>query len=148
MRLTQFSDYGLRIVIMLGSAPDRLVSVKEVAATYGISYHHLTKVANLLTALGVVEAVRGRNGGLRLAREAADINVGWLVRRTEADLTLVECFDDETNSCPISPECRLRHALEHALRAFLEVLDGYTVADLVRSSRQRERLVQLWRASA
>lgn len=148
MRLTQFSDYALRIVILLGAEPERLVPVKDVASAYGISYHHLTKVANILVAIGVVEAVRGRNGGLRLAMPPSDINVGWLVRRTEADMALVECFDAESNTCPISPVCRLRHALEHALRAFLGALDEYTVADLVRSPRHREHLVQLWRASA
>lgn len=148
VRLSLFSDYSLRIVILLGSTPDRVVSVKEIAATYGISFHHLTKVANGLVALGVVEAARGRNGGLRLAKAAQEINIGWLVRCTEADLAIVECLDSVTNTCPLSPDCRLKGVLEQALRAFVDVLDQYTLADLVRSPRQRQRLVQLWRASA
>lgn len=148
MRLTQFSDYALRTILFLGAQPGRLVSVTEIATAYGVSYHHLTKVATMLVETGVVEAVRGRNGGLRLAKSPAEINIGWLVRQTEPDMTLVECFDHESDTCPITAECKLRKALKDALRAFLVVLDEHTLNDLLGNAARQERLVQLWRASA
>jgi Rrf2 family nitric oxide-sensitive transcriptional repressor len=147
MRLTQFTDYALRTVLFLGAHPGRLVSITEVAGAYGVSYHHLTKVASQLVEAGVVEAVRGRNGGLRLAMPPAMINIGWLVRQTEPDMALVECFDHESDTCPITSECKLRKALKDALRAFLAVLDEHTLQDLLGSPAKQERLVQLWRAS-
>jgi len=148
MRLTQFSDFALRTVMFLGAHPTRLVPITEVAVAYGISYHHLTKVASMLADAGVIEAVRGRNGGLRLAMTPTDINIGWLVRRTEPDMALVECFEHETDTCPITSECRLRKALKDALRAFFAVLDAHTVSDLLGSPSRQEKLVQLWRATA
>lgn len=148
MRLTQFSDYALRTALYLGAHPLRVVPITEVSKAYNISYHHLTKVATQLVESGVVEAVRGRNGGLRLAMAPADINIGWLIRQTEPDMTLVECFDEEASSCPITSECGLQHALRDALVAFFKVLDQHTLADFLASSPRRERLVQLWRATA
>ncbi|MEO7996299.1 MAG: Rrf2 family transcriptional regulator [Gemmatimonadaceae bacterium] len=148
MRLTQFSDYALRLSLFLGAHPDRLVPITEIAESYGISYHHLTKVATMLSEAGVVEAVRGRNGGLRLAMAPSAINIGWLVRQTEPDMILVECFDHEKDACPITKECRLRRALKDALRAFLQTLDEYTLADFLGNAPQQQRLVQLWRVNA
>jgi Rrf2 family nitric oxide-sensitive transcriptional repressor len=141
MQLTLFSDYALRVALYLATHREELVSVPEVSRAYGISSAHLTKVAQRLTELGVVEAVRGRGGGLRLARAPEQIGIGALVRATEPHFDLVECFDDETNTCPISPACGLKGALEKARRAFLEVLDGYTLADFV---RRKDRLIPLW----
>lgn len=147
MRLTQFSDYALRTVLYLGAHPDQVVPIADVAQSYGISYHHLTKVAARLCALGVTEAVRGRHGGLRLAIAPTALNIGWLVRQTEADFVLVECFDPDTDSCPITPACRLRQVLHDALAQFLSVLDQHTLADFLGSAKRREQLIQLWRAS-
>ena len=147
MRLTQFSDYALRTVLYLGANPSRLVPITEVAEAYQISYHHLTKVATSLIELGVVKSVRGRNGGLRLAVSAEEINIGVLVRQTEPDMALVECFNSSTDQCPITRECRLRVALQQALQAFLAVLDEYTLADFLGSAPRQERLLQLWRAN-
>ena len=147
MRLTQFSDYALRTVLYLGGHPDRVVPVSEVARAYRISHNHLAKVAALLCELRVVEAVRGRSGGLRLAMAPEDINIGWLVRQTEPDFTLVDCFDHETDTCPISSECRLRKVLNDALRQFLAELDAHTLADFQATPSRQERLVQLWRAA-
>lgn len=127
MHLTQFSDYGLRLVLYLACHPGRLVSVDEVGQAYGISRHHLVKVVGALTELGVIESQRGRGGGMRLAMAPEAINVGWLVRRTEPHFKLVECFDLETNTCPIAPACGLKGALHRAQQAFLQVLDGYTL---------------------
>ena len=148
MRLTQFSDYALRTALYLGAHPTRVVPVMEIARAYNISYHHLTKVATLLADVGVVEAVRGRTGGLRLAKLPEAINVGWLVRQTEPDFTLVECFDPATDSCSITPACKLRHVLGDATARFLAALDEHTLADLVASPAHTEALVQLWRATA
>src|SRR4051812_504712 len=101
MHLTQFSDYCLRVAIYLGCHPERLVSVAEISRAYGISRHHLVKAVQILTKLGVVEAHRGRGGGMRLEKPPREINVGWLIRRTEPNMNLVECFDRERNTCPI-----------------------------------------------
>ena len=127
MHLTLFTDYALRSALYLACHPDRLVSVDEVGRAYGISRHHLVKVVQTLVELGVVEAQRGRGGGMRLAMPPSEINVGWLVRRTEPHFNLVECFDLETNTCPIAPACGLKGALQRAQRAFLEILDEYTL---------------------
>lgn len=144
MRLTQFTDYSLRILLYLRVHQDRPVPLAEIAKSYGISYHHLVKVASLLTDLGLVGSVRGRTGGFQLVREPERINIGWLVRQTEPDFHLVECFDRATDQCPITPACRLRHVLHEAQRAFLDVLDGYTLADFPASAEQSARLVTLW----
>jgi Rrf2 family nitric oxide-sensitive transcriptional repressor len=131
VHLTQFSDYSLRVAIYLASYPDRMVSVDEVSRAFGISRHHLVRVVQTLTALGVIEAQRGRGGGMRLAMRPAEINVGWLVRQTEPHFNLVECFDLGTNTCPIAPACGLKAALHRAQLAFLSVLDEYTVEHLL-----------------
>jgi Rrf2 family transcriptional regulator, nitric oxide-sensitive transcriptional repressor len=141
MQLTLFSDYSLRVGIYLASHPDRLVSVGEVSAAYGISHAHLVKVVQRLSELGVVETVRGRSGGLRLGRAPAEINVGALVKATEPHFDLVECFDRTANTCPIEPVCALKRALFEAKQAFLAALDRYTLADLI---NRPESLIRLW----
>jgi Rrf2 family transcriptional regulator, nitric oxide-sensitive transcriptional repressor len=127
VHLTQFSDYGLRVALYLACYPDRVVSVDEVSRAFGISRHHLVKVVQTLTDLGVVEGQRGRGGGMRLAKPPTEINVGWLIRQTEPHMNLVECFDPATNTCPIVPACGLKGALQRAQQAFLRVLDEYTL---------------------
>ncbi len=127
LHLTQFSDYGLRLAIYLGCHPGRSVSVEEVSRAFGISRHHLVRVVQTLAEVGVVETHRGRGGGMRLAMRPSEINVGWLVRRTEPHFNLVECFDPATNTCPIAPACELKHALFRAQQSFLQVLDEYTL---------------------
>ncbi len=131
MHLTQFSDYSMRVVLYLGCHPTKLVSVDEISRAYGISRHHLVKVVQTLTDLGVVDAQRGRGGGMRLAMRPSEINVGWLIRRTEPHFNLVECFDPETNTCPIAPACGLKGALQRARQAFLAVLDEYSLDQLL-----------------
>jgi Rrf2 family nitric oxide-sensitive transcriptional repressor len=145
VHLTQFSDYSLRLALYLACHPDRVVSVDEVSRSFGISRHHLVKVVQALTDLGVVEAHRGRGGGMRLAMRPSEVNVGWLIRRTEPHLNLVECFDPATNTCPIAPACGLKGALQRAQQAFLKVLDEYTLGDF--QSRQRD-LVRLLHESS
>jgi len=144
MHLTQFSDYSLRIVLYLSCHPDRLVSVEEVGQAYGISRHHLVKVVQTLTDLEVIESQRGRGGGMRLAKAPSEINVGWLIRQTEPHFNLVECFDAETNTCPIAPACGLKGALRRAEQAFLGVLDSY---NLDQFQARRSALIPLWEKS-
>jgi Rrf2 family nitric oxide-sensitive transcriptional repressor len=127
VHLTQFSDYSLRLVIYLACHPEQLVSVEQVSEAFRISRHHLVRVVQKLTDLGVVESQRGRGGGMRLAMRPSEINVGWLIRRTEPHLNLVECFDPGTNTCPIAPACGLKGALHLARQAFLGVLDEYNI---------------------
>ena len=131
MTLTKFSDYSLRLLIYLGLHEDRLVSVGEISRAYRVSPHVMVKVVQLLTAQDLVASVRGRNGGLRLNKPPAEINVGRLIRRTEPGWDLVECFDATTNTCPIDGACALKGALQHAQRAFLGVLDEHTLADFL-----------------
>jgi Rrf2 family transcriptional regulator, nitric oxide-sensitive transcriptional repressor len=130
MRLTLYSDYSLRLLMYAAIRHGELVTIQDVADAYGISKNHLMKVAFELGRKGFLQTVRGRNGGLRLARAPEKIGLGEVVRATEEDFTLVECFDPKTNSCVLTGPCRLRGALSRALKAYFEVLDEYTVADL------------------
>jgi Rrf2 family nitric oxide-sensitive transcriptional repressor len=129
MRLTGFTDYTLRTLVYLALQPDRLVTIADIARAYDISVNHLMKVVHQLGVAGDVVTVRGRHGGLRLARPASAINIGEVVRRTEPDMALVACFDT-MQRCVIQDGCVLQHVLGDALAAFLAVLDGYTLADL------------------
>jgi len=130
VRLTRFSDYALRVLIYLALQPGQLTTIAEIAAAYGVSRNHLMKVVNLLTREGYVEAVRGGKGGIRLGRPAGRINVGEVIRRTEEDLVLAECFGPD-NHCIITPTCRLKIVLNRALAAFLSVLDEYHLDDML-----------------
>jgi Rrf2 family nitric oxide-sensitive transcriptional repressor len=130
MRLTVHTDYALRTLLYLGVRGERLGSIRAIATAYDISENHLTKVVHRLGRSGFIDTVRGRGGGIRLARPPAAIRIGDVVRRTEEDMALVECLGP-ANACRITADCRLRGALSEALRAFLAVLDGYTLADLL-----------------
>ena len=130
MRLTYLTDYSLRVLMYVSAVPQRLVTIQEIAQGYGISENHLMKVVHGLAQHGFIETVRGRGGGLRLARPASDITVGAVVRAVEDDFALVECFRTD-NTCRITPVCRLRGALQDALSAYFDVLDNRTLAELV-----------------
>jgi len=129
MQLTKFSDYALRVLMFTHAAGDRLVTIEEMAKSYRISRAHLMKVVNALTRSGYLTAVRGRSGGLRLARPANEIVLGEVVRATEPDFALVECFATG-NQCVITDCCRLARVLDEALGAFLGVLDRHTLESL------------------
>lgn len=131
MRLTAYTDYALRTLMFLGLQEDRLATIEEIAGRYGISKNHLMKVAHQLGRAGYIETVRGRRGGLRLGRRPEDIVIADVIRLTEEDFALVACFGCD-GVCVIAPECELRMALDRALQAFLAVLDGYTLAHLLR----------------
>ena len=130
MRLSLQTDYALRILMFL-AVKDGHHSIADIACAYGISKNHLMKVAQRLTAEGIVESVRGRSGGLKLALPPAALNVGAIVRIMEDTGAFVECFDAATNTCVVTPECGLRHALAGALEAFAQHLDQLTVNDLI-----------------
>jgi len=131
MRLTLHTDYSLRLLMLLAIEPDTRHTIEEVARRYDISRNHMMKVAQTLTQGGFVLSVRGRGGGLELARAPEAINLGAVVRACEDGFALVECFDSERNTCVVSSACGLRGPLEEALAAFLSVLDSYSLADLV-----------------
>ena len=135
MELSQFTDYSLRVLMFAGCERDRLCSVAEIADSYGISRHHLVKVVHRLAKLGYLRTVRGRGGGLELAGEPEDIKVGEVVRQTES-FGLVECFRPGENRCGISSCCVLKGVLAEAKGAFLQSLDGYTLADLLKPKLQ------------
>jgi Rrf2 family nitric oxide-sensitive transcriptional repressor len=130
MRLTAYTDYTLRTLMYLAVNTSRLATIAEIARTYRVSETHLMKVVHQLGVTGDIETIRGRNGGLRLARPADAIILGSVVRRTEEDMDLVACFDGSA-SCAISEICVLQTVLHEALAAFLAVLDRFTLADLV-----------------
>lgn len=141
MRLTKVSDYALRVLLYLAVHPERPVSIGEMSQAYGISPHVVVKAVGRLVDDGTVMTVRGRRGGLRLKKAPGAIHVGALIRRTETTWDVVECFNRRTNTCPIAPACGLKSALERAQRAFMSVLDEYTLEDfLPRASAVRDLL--------
>lgn len=131
MRLAEYTDYTLRVLMYCASNTDRLVTIAELAERHGVSKNHLMKIVNDLARQGVLETTRGRGGGLRLLKDAARIRIGDVVRSTETDFRLVECFDGRTNTCNLTPSCRLKKLLDGALQAYFKELDGATLADLV-----------------
>ena len=134
MRLTSYTDYALRTLIFLGMNRDRLVTIQDIADLHGISKNHLMKVVHQLGVSGMVDTVRGRNGGLRLKREPGEINIGEVVRNTETDFYMAECFDPDNHGCAYSGSCTLKGVLGAATAAYLKVLDGVTLADMLVST--------------
>ena len=130
MHLTQYSTFALRTLQYVALRDPAIVTVEEVSRVHRISKAHLVKVSHELGQRGYIQTIRGRNGGMRLARPADQITVGEVVRWTEAPLELVECFNPETNTCPLEGVCHLSRGIQRALRAFLSVLDDMTIADI------------------
>ena len=140
MRLTLNTDFSLRVLMHVGLCGDKLTRINDIAQSFGISKAHLMKVVNELSKNGYLETVRGRNGGIRLMREARHINIGQVVRDTENQLGVVGCLE-RRGYCPIEGACVLRSALQDATRAFLAVLDAYTLADLTKPKRALSSLL-------
>ncbi|MBL6707889.1 MAG: Rrf2 family transcriptional regulator [Pseudomonadales bacterium] len=138
MQLTKHTDISLRVLMHLAAFPDELGTVKDIAARYNVSRNHLVKVVHRLSSLGYLESTQGRGGGIALARVPEDIVVGDVVRNMEATLDVIDCA---AGNCPLLPECLLKGALSEATGAFLETLDGYTVADLTKNRVDIVRLV-------
>lgn len=169
MRLTHYSDYALRSLIYLATKPDpsELSNISDIADSYNISKSHLTKIIHQLSKLGVVESVRGKHGGIRLGMPPENINIGALVRETECDFKIVDCFyeqplrrksddtDDQDDivrmintlemgkSCVISPSCQLKWVLGRAMQAFIEVLDDYTLADIITNQDEIGKILHI-----
>jgi len=138
VQLTSFTDYGLRALIYMASLPDgRMTNISEVTEVYGVSRNHMVKIINQLSRAGFVDAVRGKNGGIRLGKPANTIIIGDVVRELEP-LTLVNCSSD---FCHITPACRLKQALAKAVNSFLKELDNYTLADLVEENQPLYKLL-------
>jgi Rrf2 family nitric oxide-sensitive transcriptional repressor len=133
MRLTNFSDYALRMLMYAASAEDRLITIEEAAKTFDVSKSHLNKVANTLTRAGYLKAVRGRSGGLALGRRPETIRIGDVLRLTEPDFALVECLASG-NRCILTRHCKLSRLLGQAIAAFQAILDEHTLADILLTS--------------
>ena len=134
MRLTEYTDYTLRVLMCCAARPQQLVTISELADPHGVSGNHLMKIVTDLGRMGMLEAIRGHGGGLRLLRDPAQIRFGDVVRAWETDFRLVECFDPTTSRCTLTPSCRLKGVFDAALRAYFKELDGVTLADIVEPS--------------
>ncbi|MBD3640919.1 MAG: Rrf2 family transcriptional regulator [Marinobacter sp.] len=144
MHITRYTDYSLRVLIYLSAQGDRLATIQEIADSYDISKNHLMKVVHQLNKKGYIETIRGKKGGMRLHMAPEEINIGILVRETEQDLSIVECFSSK-NACKITPVCGLKSMFNEALNAFLEVLDKHTLADVIQDQHRPQllRLLQI-----
>ena len=143
MRLTIYTDYSLRLLMYLALKEDGLATIAEVAQSYGVSKNHLMKVAYQLGVAGYIETIRGRSGGLRLAKSPNTIILGEVVRHTEPDMAIVTCFKPINAFCAIQPSCELRGALQRAQAAFIDVLDGYSLNDLVQPRARLQALLSI-----
>ena len=143
MRLTVYTDFSLRVLIFLALKGDELGTIAEIAKAYGISKNHLMKVAHQLGRAGYIETVRGKGGGLRLARRPEEIVIGDVVRRTKSGSALVPCFSPSDADCAIYPRCVLRGAMAKAQNAFLAALDEYSLADFARPRAPLRKLLSL-----
>jgi len=142
MKLTDFTDYSLRVLIYLAAAPQRRATIAEIATAFDISEHHLTKVVHFLGKRGWVETLRGKGGGMLLAKDPADVRLGKVVRDTEGADRPAECFAED-GACAIDGKCRLKHVFVEAVDAFYGVLDRYTLADITRNRQVLGRVLFL-----
>ncbi|KQB59442.1 MULTISPECIES: Rrf2 family transcriptional regulator [Acidovorax] len=131
MRLAEYTDYTLRVLMYCAARPQQLVTISELAQHHGVSRNHLMKIVNDLARQGVLATTRGRGGGLRLLKDPTGLRIGDVVRASETDFRLVECFDPDSNQCTLSPTCRLKGVFNTALSAYFRELDSMTLADIV-----------------
>lgn len=139
MRLAEYTDHTLRVLMHCAANPQRLVTIAEVAQAQEISKNNLMKIVSDLARQGLLETTRGRSGGVRLVKPASQIRIGDVVRAAETDFRLVECFDDATNACTMSASCGLKGLFGRALSAYFRELDGATLADIVPPPRRPGR---------
>jgi Rrf2 family nitric oxide-sensitive transcriptional repressor len=135
MRLTKWTDYTLRVLMHCAATRHRAtpVTISEIAERHDISRSHLMKIVMTLSSLGWIESIRGRGGGIRLLVDATQLSIGEVLRQTETDFDMVECFDEANNTCRLNGRCRLKHVLEEATESYMRVLDGVHLADLLPS---------------
>ena len=144
MRLTHWTDYSLRVLMYCAQSESRqtAATIQEIAEQHDISKSHLTKIVMTLAADGYLITSRGRGGGLRLGRPASEILIGEVVRKTESDFSMVECFQDGISRCALMPSCRLKNVLADALKAFFEKLDSVTLADLMVDAQDAPAMIR------
>lgn len=135
MRLTDYTDYTLRVLMFCALHPERSVTIAELAESHKVSKNHLMKIVNDLARQGLLQTTRGRGGGLRLLKNPADICIGDVVRHTETDFRLVECFDIIHNACTVTAHCQLKNVFKNALSSYLAELDKFTLADVTRPNQ-------------
>jgi Rrf2 family transcriptional regulator, nitric oxide-sensitive transcriptional repressor len=145
MKLTAFTDYSLRVLIYLASEPERRATISEISSAFAISENHLTKVVHHLGRQGWISTVRGKGGGLLLAKDAKEICVGQVIRDTEGNAVPAECFAAEDSTCAIVSCCMLKHALAEAVNAFYAVLDRNTLADITKNKTALGTILQFHR---
>ena len=141
MQLSLHADYSLRVLLYLGTHPEETVATQQISDAYRISKNHLVRVMQTLGEAGYIDVIPGRSGGVRLAMDPKQIRLGAVVRAAEPTLELLECFNLDTNTCPILPVCGLKVPLLKALEAFFDELNKFTLADLLTPGR-KQRLVQ------
>jgi len=135
VKLTLYTDYSLRVLLYLASKPDELGTITEISDFFKISRNHLVKVVHNLGMLGLIITVRGKNGGIKLASSPDKIFISDVVKNTEPDMDILECFNPETDQCVISSSCHLKLVLHDARASFMNVLGQYTLADIARPSK-------------
>lgn len=148
MEISLYSDYSFRVLMFLACNGHDLAQIRSISDAYHISENHLIKVVQHLVRLGFVQSVRGRAGGVRLAKVPSEINLGDVFRRTEPSLRLVTCFEQETNTCPLIGVCQLQKTFQQALDAFLQVLDKTTLADLIHDPSSIQKRLNISAAPA
>jgi len=134
MRLTDYTDYTLRVLMFCAVRPERPITIAEIAQSHAVSKNHLMKIVNDLARQGILHTTRGRGGGLRLLKPASEIRIGDVVRNSETDFRMVECFDAASNSCNLSAHCKLKSVIGRALEAYLAELDSVTLADITQAN--------------
>lgn len=143
MRLTDYTDYTLRVLMFCALNPERSITIAELAESHAISKNHLMKIVNDLARQGLLQTTRGRGGGLRLRKAAADINIGDVVRKSETDFRMVECFDMDHNACTLTAHCKLKQIFKTALQSYLAELDKVTLADITRPASTSAQTIDL-----
>ncbi len=139
MRLTQFTDYSLRVLIYLALHPKERITIDQLTSAYDVSRHHIRSVVHHLAKLGYIESTQGKGGGVTLALKPVQITIREIVENTENDFYIVECFNPEDSSCPIEPLCILKQALSKASKSFLQTLENYTIEDLIKNKKTQLR---------
>ena len=142
MQLTQFTDYSLRALIYI-ALKKNTCTIKDITSVYMISSNHMNKIIHNLAKLGIIKKVRGKNGGITLAANPSDINLGALILKLESNFDLVPCFNKEKANCCIAPVCKLKHVLYEARKAFMNVLDQFTLADVLHNKIELNAILNL-----